>query len=69
MAWTTLSYDGLGRTLASTAPDGSVTSYVYQGNTTKVIDPAGNWKRYTSDALGNLVQVTEPNPAYGDFSL
>jgi len=27
-----------------------------------VIDPAGNWKQYASDALGNLVTVLEPDP-------
>ncbi|MBY0507381.1 MAG: hypothetical protein K2X03_25930 [Bryobacteraceae bacterium] len=26
---------------------------------------AGRWKRYLQNALGNLVQVTEPNPAGG----
>ena len=65
VAWTQYSYDGLGRTLTSTAPDGSVTQYIYQGNLVKVIDPAGNWKRYTSDALGHLLMVAEPNPQYG----
>ena len=65
IAWTRYSYDGLGRTLTTTAPDGSATQYVYQGNTVKVTDPAGNWKRYTTDALGNLTQVAEPNPQYG----
>jgi YD repeat-containing protein len=55
----------LGRTLTQTAADASPTSYVYLGNTVKVTDPAGNWKRYTSDTLGNLVKVEEPNPAYG----
>ena len=34
----------------------------YQGNTVKVTDPAGNWKIFTMNALGNLVQVTDPNP-------
>jgi YD repeat-containing protein len=41
------------------------TTYLYQGNTTKVTDPAGKWKTYTTDALGNLTKVTEPNPAGG----
>ena len=65
IAWTSYVYDGLGRTVTETAPDGSVTGYVYQGNTTKITDPAGNWKRYTNDALGNLAMVEEPNPANG----
>ena len=29
----------------------------------QVTDPAGNWKQYVSDALGNLTAVREPNPA------
>ncbi len=41
------------------------TTYVYQGNMVTVTDPAGKWKKYTSDALGNLVQVTEPDPGGG----
>ena len=65
IAWTTFVYDGLGRPVSSTAADGSVTGYVYLGNTTKVTDPAGNWKRYTNDSLGNLATVEEPNPANG----
>jgi YD repeat-containing protein len=51
---------------ASTAPDGnSTTSYTYAGNTVTVMDPSGKWKLYTTDAFGELVQVTEqsPNPS------
>lgn len=63
--WTTYTYDGSGRTLTVTAPDGSATRYSYQGNQTTVTDPAGKWKTFTNDAMGNLVTVTEPNPAGG----
>ena len=63
--WTTYTYDALGRTLTLTAADGSVTSYLYQGNCTTATDPAGKWKKYTSDAMGNLTQVTEPAPGGG----
>jgi len=64
--WTTYNYDTLGRTISVVAPDGASTgTYLYQGNTVKVTDPAGNWKIFTTDALGNLTQVTEPNPAGG----
>jgi RHS repeat-associated protein len=67
--WTTYTYDGSGRTLTVTAPDGSsTTQYAYQGNSTTVTDPAGKWKTSTVDAYGNLVQVTEPNPAGGTFA-
>jgi RHS repeat-associated protein len=67
IAWTTYAYDGLGRTLTSTAPDNSVTRYLYAGNTTKVTDAAGNWKRFTNDAVGHLAMVEEPNPANGQM--
>jgi hypothetical protein len=59
----TYSYDCLGRTLSVSLPGGSgTTTYAYQGNTTTVTEPAGKWKKFTPDALGNLIQVTEPNP-------
>ena len=32
-----------------------------------VTDPAGAWKKYTSDALGRLTQVEEPNPSGGSY--
>jgi YD repeat-containing protein len=67
--WTTYTYDGSGRTLTVTAPDGaSATQYAYQGNSTTVTDPAGKWKTSTVDAYGNLVHVTEPNPAGGTLA-
>jgi uncharacterized protein RhaS with RHS repeats len=31
----------------------------------KSTDPAGKWKSFTMDAMGNLTQVNEPNPAGG----
>ena len=34
-----------------------MTTYAYSGNTVKVTDPAGKWKTYTMDSLGNLTQV------------
>ncbi len=65
-AATTYTYDGIGRTLskavvgAGSTPDTQgTTSYVYQGNTVKVTDPAGKIKIFTSDAFGNLLQVVE----------
>ena len=63
--WTVYNFDALGRTTSITLPDGSVSSYSYSGNTTTVTDPAGKWKMYTSDAMGNLTQVTEPAPEGG----
>ncbi|MBV9399757.1 MAG: RHS repeat-associated core domain-containing protein, partial [Bryobacterales bacterium] len=63
-AYTIYTYDGIGRTMSVVAPDGaSTTTYIYQGNTVTVTDPAGKWKTFITDVLGNLVQVTEPGPS------
>ncbi|HXE64182.1 MAG TPA: hypothetical protein VN519_11620, partial [Bryobacteraceae bacterium] len=44
---TVYAYDGIGRPLSVTQPDGaSATTYVYTGNQTKVIDAAGKWKQF-----------------------
>ncbi len=65
-AWTTYTYDGIGRTLSVKAADGaSTTTYTYAGNSVTVTDPAGKSKTYTTDFLGQLVQVSEPNPGGG----
>jgi hypothetical protein len=67
--WTVHNYDSLGRTVSTVAPDGvSTTTFEYQGNTLKVMDPQGKWKKHEQDAFGNLVKVVEPNPGGGaDF--
>ena len=57
--WTTYTYDGSGRTLTVTAPDGaSTTATSYAGNNTTATDAAGKWKTSTRDAFGNLTEVT-----------
>jgi RHS repeat-associated protein len=58
---TTYAYDALGRKITETYPDGSVLTTVYCGPTTLVTDPTGRWRRSTTDALGRLVEVDEPN--------
>ncbi len=69
--WTQYVYDGLGRTLQVIQPHTSgsgsagTTTYAYAGNQVTVTDPAGRWKKHTQNALGNLVQVTEPDPGGG----
>jgi RHS repeat-associated protein len=62
--WTVYTYDGIGRTVSVVQPDGaSTTTYSYSGNQSTVTDPAGNWKQFTKDVLGNLTTVLEPDPA------
>jgi len=63
--WTKYTYDASGRTLSVVLPDGSTTMYQYQGNLVTATDPAGNWKSFTMDGLGNLVTVQEPDPTLG----
>ena len=64
--YTTYAYDGLGRTVSVFLPDGaSSTTYAYSGNNNTTTDPAGKWKTQTTDTMGNLIQVNEPNPAGG----
>jgi RHS repeat-associated protein len=68
--WTVYAYDGMGRTLSVTQPDGlSTTVTSYSGNQTTVTDPAGKSKTYTTDALGNLTTVLEPDPCVTANSL
>ena len=59
-AWTTYTYDGIGRTLNQAAPDGSATAYVYWSNVVAVTDAAVKWKQYAMDAFGNVIVVREP---------
>jgi RHS repeat-associated protein len=70
---TTYTYDGIGRTVSvvsgGTDSGGSTTTgtttYAYSGATVTITDPAGKYKIFTTDAVGNLTQVSEPNPAGG----
>jgi RHS repeat-associated protein len=63
-SWTVYSYDGIGRPLSVVQPDGaSTTTYSYSGNLSSISDPAGKWKMSTTDVLGNVTTVVEPNPA------
>jgi RHS repeat-associated protein len=58
---TTNQYDALARTIKVTKPDGSFVTTAYCGSTTLVTDEATKWRRSTTDALGRLVEVDEPN--------
>jgi RHS repeat-associated protein len=61
--WTTVTYDGLGRTLTTTAPGESTASstITYAGTVITVTDQAGKSRRQVADALGRLIRVDEPN--------
>ncbi len=68
--WTEYFYDELGRTTEVKQPaNAGSTLYAYApavgANQVKSTDPAGKWKTFTTNALGELVTVTEPNPAGG----
>ncbi len=54
-------YDALGRTKQVTKQDGSIVTTAYCGSTTLVTDETGHWRRSTTDALGRLIEVDEPN--------
>jgi len=58
---TSYAYEPLGRKISETNPDNSVLRTAYCGSTTLVTDPAGRWRRSTTDALGRLAEVDEPN--------
>ncbi len=58
---TTNQYDALGRTIKVTKPDGSFVTTAYCGSTTLVTDEAARWRRSTTDAVGRLIEVDEPN--------
>src|ERR1700722_10203151 len=65
-AWTVYHYDASGRTTSVVLPDGSTTTYYYEGNWVEVMDPAGKWKSFAMDAFGNLVSVYESDPTLGN---
>jgi YD repeat-containing protein len=59
--WTTREYDRLGRTKKVTTPDSNEARFTYSGKTSEVIDQAGKSRRQTTDGLGRLVELVEPN--------
>ena len=65
MYWTVYHYDGIGRTTSVVAPDNSTTTYQYGANTVTVTDPAGKYKTFFTNAMGNLTQVQESDPTLG----
>ncbi|MCZ2290060.1 MAG: hypothetical protein LC138_14600, partial [Anaerolineales bacterium] len=61
-AWyyTTTEYDSMGRAISVTAPDGSATTYNYNGLTTSVTDANGHTHTTVTDILGRTLSVTPP---------
>lgn len=59
--FTLFSYDGLGRMTQQQQPDTSKQLWSYSGNVSVFTDEVGNQWQRTSDALGRLTQVLEPN--------
>ena len=65
---TTYTYDALGRKTSQTNPDGSSQTRSYSGSTVTVTDENRNQWQRTSDALGRLINVLEPNGANTVYS-
>ncbi len=59
-AYTTTTYDALGRPLIITAPDGTGASYAYDGLITSVTDANGHITTTTADVWGRTMSVTPP---------
>ncbi len=58
-------YDGLGRKTRQTNEDGSTQQWSYSGPIVSFTDEASHQWQRTSDALGRLVKVLEPNAGAG----
>jgi YD repeat-containing protein len=58
-AWTTTTFDSLGRVVSVTTPDSAVANTSYLGNSLTVTDQAGKARKSVTDALGRLVTIYE----------
>ncbi|MCF3945758.1 RHS repeat-associated core domain-containing protein [Acidiphilium iwatense] len=58
-AWTTFTYDALGRVVSAQRPDGGTTTYAYNGLTTSVTDAQGRTTTTTKNDMGLPVAVTD----------
>ena len=56
-AWTTFTYDLVGRVLTQTAPDGAVTATAYDGLTETVTNPLNQTETRLKNSQGQLIQV------------
>ncbi len=64
-AWTTSTFDPLGRVRTVTTPDGAQVVTAYSGVSVTVTDQRGTKRRSRADALGRLVEVDEPDALTG----
>jgi RHS repeat-associated protein len=60
-AFTAMAYDGFGRVVSTTLPDGAVSRVAYATGVNTATDPLGNQTRSHVDAGGRLVQLDEPH--------
>jgi RHS repeat-associated protein len=58
---TTYLYDGIERTTKIINGDTSIASFSYCAGSTLITDEASKWRRTTTDGLGRLASVDEPN--------
>lgn len=63
--WTTFQYDGLGRLLSTTEPNGNMSSNVYNGFTTTTTTSSGNSTRTTEQTVNYLGWITNNTDASG----
>lgn len=66
--WTTTAYDQLSRVVSVTAPDASIVTTVYSGNTFTVEDQAQKKRLQKIDSLGRVTEVIE-DPGTGSSFL
>ena len=67
-AGATLTYDGLGRTTQTKAPDGSITSTTYAGLSTTVTDSRNQQTKETKNVVGEIISITQADPTSGTAS-
>ena len=66
---TVYTYDALNRKTLQTQPDGNTQQWSYNGNVVDLYDELQHHKQQTTDVLGRLTKVMEPNPSSGALAL
>lgn len=60
--WMNTTYDDLGRKLSQdSAKTGAATTFSYAGNSVKITDPSGRWKKIVRNASGQIQKVVIPD--------